>query len=258
MTPLSLPRRVEAVVFDMDGVLVDSERMFRDAMLEVSLARGHELPLAVFHLMVGAPREQNRLVALDHFGADFDFEDWVGEVNALALSRMAGQENLKPGARELIDDLEARGLPRAVATSAGHRAVARQLGPSGLDTRFQVIVGRGDYERGKPHPDPFLLAARRLGVAPEACLALEDSHNGVRAAAGAGMMTIMVPDLLEATAEIAALCIGVVPDLHRVRELLGPVIQADWNLARRPLAAIGLAGEAGPGLAAAKGPHQAT
>lgn len=221
MKLLTLPRAVEAVVFDMDGVLVDSERMFRDAMLEVSLARGRELPLAVFHRMVGAPREQNRLVALDHFGADFDFEDWVGEVNDLALSRMAGQENLKPGARDLIDDLEARGIPRAVATSAGHRAVTRQLGPSGLDVRFQAIVARGDYERGKPDPDPFLLAARRLGVAPEACLALEDSHNGIRAASAAGMMTVMVPDLLEATDEIAALCVGVTADLHEVRRVLG-------------------------------------
>jgi HAD superfamily hydrolase (TIGR01509 family) len=221
MTLASLPRPVEAVVFDMDGVLVDSERMFRDAMMEVSLARGRDLPLKVFHRMVGAPREQNRLVALDHFGADFDFEDWVGEVNALALSRMAGRENLKPGARELIDDLEARGVPRAVATSAGHRAVARQLGPSGLDLRFQTIVARGDYARGKPHPDPFLLAAQRLGVDPMACLAVEDSHNGVRAASAAGMMTIMVPDLLEATEEIAALCVGVAADLHEVRRALG-------------------------------------
>jgi len=86
--------------------------------------------------------------------------------------------------------------------------------------RFQEIVGHGDYKRGKPAPDPFLKAAERLGVEPHLCLALEDSHNGVRSASSAGMMTIMVPDLLEPTDEIRGLCTFVVRDLHEVRSLI--------------------------------------
>jgi beta-phosphoglucomutase-like phosphatase (HAD superfamily) len=86
--------------------------------------------------------------------------------------------------------------------------------------RFQEIVGQGDYERGKPAPDPFLKAAERLGVKPGLCLALEDSHNGIRSASSAGMMTIMVPDLLEPTDEIRGLCACVVRDLHEVRSLI--------------------------------------
>jgi beta-phosphoglucomutase-like phosphatase (HAD superfamily) len=82
------------------------------------------------------------------------------------------------------------------------------------------VVAAGDYAQGKPAPDPFLLAAARLGVAPGLCLALEDSHNGVRSAAAAGTMTVMVPDLLEPTPEIAALAFAVLPDLHAVRRLL--------------------------------------
>jgi len=220
VAPVILPRRVEAVVFDMDGVLVDSECLFRDAMMEVSREQGRELPHAVFMRMVGGPRDQNRLVILEHFGADFDFETWVTAANARALARMAQGLDLKPGALELLDDLEVAGIPKAVATSAGRSAVERELGPSGLIPRFQAIITRDDCERGKPHPDPFLIAAERLGVAPEACLALEDSHNGVRAAAAAGMMTIMVPDLLEPTDEIAALCLAVLPSLEDVRQLL--------------------------------------
>jgi beta-phosphoglucomutase-like phosphatase (HAD superfamily) len=82
------------------------------------------------------------------------------------------------------------------------------------------VVAQGDYARGKPHPDPYIEAARRLGVAPELCLALEDSHNGVRAASSAGMMTIMVPDLLDPTEEMRTLCVRIAQDLHEVRDLL--------------------------------------
>ena len=82
------------------------------------------------------------------------------------------------------------------------------------------MIAPGDYLRGKPDPQPFLKAAERLGVAPENCVALEDSHNGIRAASGAGMMTIMVPDLLPPTSEMQALCVGIARDLHEVHALM--------------------------------------
>ncbi|HWF00452.1 MAG TPA: HAD family hydrolase, partial [Caulobacteraceae bacterium] len=127
---------------------------------------------------------------------------------------------LKAGVVELLDYLELEAIPRAVATSSGHGSVERQLRPLGLVERFGAIVARSDYANGKPSPDPFLTAAARLGVAPEACLALEDSHNGVRAATAAGMMTIMVPDLLAATQEMRQLCVAIADTLHEVRDLL--------------------------------------
>ncbi len=86
--------------------------------------------------------------------------------------------------------------------------------------RFDAIVGHGDYEKGKPSPDPFLKAAERLHVEPRLCLTLEDSHNGIRSASSAGMMTIMVPDLLEPTEQIRELCTFVVRDLHKLRNLI--------------------------------------
>ncbi len=85
--------------------------------------------------------------------------------------------------------------------------------------RFDQIICRGDYENGKPAPDPFLTAAERLGVQPRLCLALEDSHVGVRSASAAGMMTVMVPDLLEPTEALRAQCVLVARDLHQVRDL---------------------------------------
>jgi len=127
---------------------------------------------------------------------------------------------LKAGVVELLDQLDASGLPRAVCTSSPHQTVESHLGHHDLLRRFDAVIARGDYAQGKPHPDPFLKAAEALGVAPEHCLALEDSHNGVRAAHAAGMMTIMVPDLLHATEEITALCVRIAQDLHEVRGLI--------------------------------------
>jgi beta-phosphoglucomutase-like phosphatase (HAD superfamily) len=121
---------------------------------------------------------------------------------------------------ELLDLLDETGVPRAICTSSRRENVERHLAPMGLLARFQAVVAAGDYARGKPHPDPFLAAAACLEVEPASCLALEDSHNGVRAAAAAGMMTVMVPDLLPATPEMRALCVAVAEDLHRVAALV--------------------------------------
>ena len=217
---MTLPRRVLAVVFDMDGLLVDTETMFRDVMMEASRRRGVDLPLEVFLRMVGLQHEASRTVAIDHFGPGFDYEPWIAETWSLARARIEIGVVVKAGVVELLDFLDAVDIPRAVATSSGHATVARQLGPSGLLERFHTVVAAGDYARGKPNPDPFLVAAERLGVDPGACLALEDSHNGVRAAHAAGMMTIMVPDLLEATDEMRGLCVTVAETLHGVVSLL--------------------------------------
>jgi HAD superfamily hydrolase (TIGR01509 family) len=217
---MSLPRRVEAVVFDMDGLLVDTETMFRDVMMEVSRRRGVHLPIEVFLRMVGLQHEASRAVAMEHFGEDFDYEAWNADAWALARARTEVGVAVKAGVVELLDFLDEAKIPRAVATSSGHATVERQLAPTGLLGRFQAVVAAGDYARGKPNPDPFLVAAERLGVAPELCLALEDSHNGVRAAHAAGMMTIMVPDLLEATEEMVGLCVAIADTLHAVRHLL--------------------------------------
>ena len=217
---MTLPRTVLAVVFDMDGLLVDTETLFRDVLMEVSRRRGVHLPVDVFLRMVGLQAAGSRQVAMDHFGEDFDYDAWNEEAWDLARARQEVGVAVKEGVLELLDFLEARNIPRAVATSSGHATVERQLGPNGLLPRFQTVVAAGDYDRGKPNPDPFLTAARRLGVDPLDCLALEDSHNGVRAAHAAGMMTIMVPDLLEATHEMRRLCVAVHETLHGVRSLL--------------------------------------
>jgi HAD superfamily hydrolase (TIGR01509 family) len=217
---MSLPRAVKAVVFDMDGLILDTEAVFRDVMMEASEARGLQLPEEVFLRMIGLPDHGSRAVAMAHFGDDFDFDPWMAHAWELAHARIEAGVPLKSGVIELLDWLDQAELPRAICTSSRRETVERHLGPVGLLERFHVVIAAGDYPRGKPSPDPFLVAATRLGVEPESCLALEDSHNGVRAAATAGMMTVMVPDLLPATSEMRGLCVRVAADLHEVIAML--------------------------------------
>ena len=216
---MKLPRRPAAVVFDMDGLLFDTETLYQDAILLAAAEKGHEVAPGFFTQTIGLPWAQCRALLLSQFGETFavdEFQEaWGRHFWMIAETRLL----LKMGALELLDMLDQFRLPRAIATSSSRRTVERHLTAHNLMERFDAIIGHGDYERGKPAPDPFLKAAERLGVEPHLCLALEDSHNGVRSASSAGMMTIMVPDLLEPTDEIRGLCTFVVRDLREVRAL---------------------------------------
>ena len=215
-----LPRPVKAVVFDMDGLLVDTEVLYCDALSAQAAAMGYELTMDVLKRMIGHSWAGSTTVLKAHFGDAFDTEA-LRDGSIVRFYELAeGGIALKAGVREVLDVLVERAIPRAIATSSRRHEVEHHIGHHGLLDRFQAIVASGDYPRPKPNPDPFLIAAERLGVDPADCLALEDSHNGVRAASSAGMMTIMVPDMLDPTEEMHSLCVRIARDLHEVRELL--------------------------------------
>ena len=217
---MSFPRPVRAVVFDMDGLLVDTEQVVFRAMQRAADAIAREMPFATFQRMVGLQHAASDLILMEHFGEGFDLDAWSDAVSAHFQEELAAGIALKAGAVELLDELDAAGLPRAIATSSSLAAVRQSLGPHSLVDRFDALITRDVQTRGKPHPEPFLKAAQALGVPAGDCLALEDSHNGVRAAAAAGMITVMVPDMLDPTEEMHSLCIRIARDLHEVRELL--------------------------------------
>lgn len=216
-----------AEIFDMDGLIFGTEARYQEAFLAAATAGGHDLPAAVIRRAIGVPWVQSRVFLVEHMGASFPvdahFAQMVTHFDRLATSEL----RLKPGVSELLDLLDALALPRCIATSSAHATVRAHLSAHGLTTRFPVVVGHGDYAASKPAPDPFLTAARRLGMDPSACLALEDSHNGVHSASAAGMMTLMIPDLLEPTPEIRSLCTAVVDDLHAVRDLIRSTTASD-------------------------------
>ena len=217
---MQLPLKPAAVIFDMDGLLFDTEALYQEALAFTAAGHGYTIAPDFFGKTVGLPWAQCRTLLLSYFGEALSVDEfeaaWIRHFWVIAETRLA----LKPGALELLDTLDQLGLPRAIATSSSRKTVERHLITHDLTGRFDEIVGHDDYETGKPAPDPFLKAAERLGVEPQLCLALEDSPNGVRSASAAGMMTVMVPDLIEPTEEIRALCSLVVPDLHEIRRLI--------------------------------------
>jgi HAD superfamily hydrolase (TIGR01509 family) len=200
----------------MDGLLLDTEPLYRDAIIAACAALGHEMTAERHLQMVGAPWDLNRRQLKSWFGEDFPAEAFHADYCRRYHRLAARGVRTRPGAMELVEWLGRAGAPMAVATSSGRDGATDHLTRAGLLDRFAAVVTRDDVTRGKPDPEVYLRAAEQLGVAPTDCLALEDSHNGVRAASAAGMMTVMAPDLLEPTPDIAALCVCVVRDLHAV------------------------------------------
>jgi HAD superfamily hydrolase (TIGR01509 family) len=217
---MKLPRQPAAVVFDMDGLLFDTESIYERAAISAAAELGREMDSAFFRSTVGSPWTaiRERLIAL--YGPTFAVDELRAVAGRIFNELVEADLPLKPGVVELLDRLDALGLPRAIATSSSRATVRRHLEALGMVDRFHHVVAYDDCECHKPEPEPFLKAAGLLGVAPDLCLALEDSHMGVRAASAAGMMTIMIPDLIPATEEIQGLCTHVVNDLHAVRQLL--------------------------------------
>lgn len=213
---MKLPRLPAAVVFDMDGVLFDTERLYEQASRGAARELGFDMTQAFFLSTVGSPWPVVRARLIEHFGPGLAIDEMQAISRRLFHALTASRSLLKPGVLELLDLLDALDVPRAIATSSSRATVERHLESHGLVGRFHHIVAHGDYVRHKPDPEPYLKAAEGLGVTPSLCLALEDSHHGVRSAASAGMMTIMVPDLLPATEELRALCLHVATDLHDV------------------------------------------
>ena len=169
---------------------------------------------------VGLTGAATRLAFIERYGEGFDYDTfWTAASNRFA-EMAKSQLRLKAGVVELLDLLDSITLPRAICTSSRHEDVRNNLAVGGLVGRFQAVIAQSDYSGSKPHPAPFLKAAERLGVAPQSCLALEDSYHGVRSATGAGMMTIMVPDLFPPTDDMKELCVGIAQNLHEVCTLM--------------------------------------
>ncbi len=187
---------IKAVIFDMDGLMFDTERVAGIGMLEALALQGLAADEALFLKLLGLNTESTRVALNEMFGEKIDFPAAMGGMDGYVERYIvANGTPVKPGLTALLEHLDARKIPRAVASGSPMTRIMRNLELAGLSGRFDAIVTADDVPRGKPAPDVFLAAARALGAEPAACMVLEDSAAGVEAGKRAGMKTVMVPDL---------------------------------------------------------------
>ena len=214
--------KFNAVIFDMDGLMFDTERIAQEAWARAAAEFGYEYPDHVYQGVIGRARPDVERYSMQAFGADFPFKA-VYRAKARYMLESLEQNGvpLKAGLLDLLDWLEAHSLPAAVASSSPRAAVLRNLELAGLAAeRFGALVGGDEVQRGKPAPDIFLEVVRRLGMPPEDCLVLEDSNAGIKAAHTAGLLAVMIPDIKPPTDETRALAYRVVESLEHIPALL--------------------------------------
>lgn len=210
--------KMEAVVFDMDGVIFDSENLYIQCWQTVAEKYGISGVEEVCYECLGINAALTREIFLQHFGEEFPYDEYSKETSALFHKQAEGGKLAqKPGVRELLGYLKETGVKVALASSTRKAVVVKELEEGGLLQYFDEIVGGDMVSRSKPDPDIFLKACENLGIAPRNAFAVEDSHNGIRAAYRAGMKPVMVPDLAAPTEEMENIAHIILPSLSEVR-----------------------------------------
>ena len=218
---------ITAVVLDMDGLMLDTESIYKRAVQRASAQLGFPLDEPSYMTLVGLTNVATEAAIVDRFGESFPMirfrelwnDSWRREIETSGVP-------IKPGLPELLAFLEARQTPRAVATSSDQYYAGMSLRAARLDGRFHHVVTVDQVAHGKPAPDLYLEAARRLGVAPAQCIALEDSDVGVLSASAAGLTTLMVPDLKPPSAAARAAAYRIVATLHEAQAHIAELLAA--------------------------------
>ena len=213
-------RQNNSVIFDMDGVIFDTEALYIECCKAVAdkYNMGDDAAVeALCHRCIGVTSIVTRQNILDTYGDDFPIDDYFEDSSALFKERFGdGKHMIKPGVLELFAYLKQENYRIALASSTRTETLTRELEDAGLLQNFDVVVGGDQVQRSKPEPDIFLKAAEQLEADPGDCYVIEDSYNGIRAASAARMIPIMVPDLLPPTEEMEEKAAVILDSLHDV------------------------------------------
>lgn len=211
----------KAVIFDMDGVLFDTERLCKESWNIIAEEQQLEGINEVLEACTGSNRQDTILILKKAYGEDFDAIGFMDICSKMNVKRMEEEGiPVKEGVKEILEFLKEEGYKTGLASSTRKFRVMDNLERSGFKDYFQAVVGGDMVEHSKPNPDIYLLACRELHVNPAETFAIEDSPNGIRSAYNAGMKPIMVPDLIVPTEEILSFTIACKKNLLEVIEYL--------------------------------------
>jgi HAD superfamily hydrolase (TIGR01509 family) len=211
-------RRFAAAVFDMDGLLIDSERPMFDAWIEAARQLDCAFDPELLRRVLGRPGAEGVALFRASLGDAFPYDAVRARVQELLVAPRAAGFSVMPGVRALLDRCRAQEVPCAVASSTRRLQLEERLTRCGLHPLFAAFAGGDEVAHGKPAPDIFLLAAERIGVDPHDCLVFEDSEHGARGALAAGMQVVIVPDLTHPSDEARGLCLAVLSSLVEVEQ----------------------------------------
>lgn len=194
-------RFFKAIIFDMDGLLVNSEIVWHEAETELIEGRGHTYTQEARELIIGLRVDEFLAKLRDHYQLSETVDELVAELNGRMLELIPIKVDPMPGAAEIVQYVVENNIPRAIASNSSKAIIDTTLESQRWGEIFQVRCTADDEKMGKPAPDVYLTAARRLGFDPSECLVLEDSVNGAGGAVAAGMTCFAVPDVSHSTKE---------------------------------------------------------
>lgn len=211
--------KCKGAIFDMDGLLFDTERVYQETWNEIAEEKGIELGKSFLYDISGTNGSRMCNVIEKYYQA----EDGTAIMEACMKrvgEKLSVQVPEKNGVRKILQSFKEKGVPLAVASSSNRQLIEANLAKTGIRPYFDVIVSGKDVAHGKPAPDIFLLAAEKLGCRPEECYVFEDSENGIKAGFAAGCKTVMIPDLIEPGSEIVPYCSMICKSLDQAEKAL--------------------------------------